>query len=123
MPRDSELRLLLARARLQAGDIRGAIATLEQHAPALAQAPTYHALLAASYQQAGQWRESAELYRRMVALRPSQSTWQLGLARALERLGQPAEALQHYHMALRGLGLDEGARRLAGARVAALEGH
>ena len=35
MPQDSELRLLLARTQLQAGDTQGAVATLEQNAPAL----------------------------------------------------------------------------------------
>ena len=122
MPRDSELRLLLARAQLQAGDTRAAVATLELNAPALAQEPTYHALLAASYQQTGQWRESAELYQQMVALRPSQSTWQLGLAIALEQLDRPADAARHYRLALQGLGLDDSARQFATERAAALGG-
>ena len=74
MPQDSELRLLLARAQLQAGDTRGAVTTLEQNAPALVQEPTYHSLLAASYQQTGQWQQSAASYRQLVALRPGQAT-------------------------------------------------
>ena len=122
LPDDSELRLLLARVQLQAGDTEGAVATLEQNPPRLEQEPTYFALLAASYQQTGQWQNSAELYRRMVALRPSQSTWQLGLAIALEQLDQPAEAGRHYRLALQGQGLDDSARRFASERAKALGG-
>lgn len=122
LPDDSELRLLLARAQLQAGDTEGAVATLEQNPPRLEQEPTYFALLAASYQQTGQWQNSAELYRRMTALRPSQSTWQLGLAIALEQLDQPAEAGRHYRLALQGQDLDDSARRFASERAKALGG-
>lgn len=122
LPDDSELRLLLARAQLQAGDNEGAVATLEQNPPRLEQEPTYFALLAASYQQTGQWQNSVELYRRMVALRPSQSTWQLGLAIALEQLDQSAEAGRHYRLALQGLGLDDSARRFASERAKMLGG-
>jgi MSHA biogenesis protein MshN len=122
LPDDSELRLLLARAQLQAGDTEGAVATLEQNPPRLEQEPTYFALLAASYQQTGQWQNSAELYRRMTALRPTQSTWQLGLAIALEQLDQPAEAGRHYRLALQGQGLDDSARRFASERAKALGG-
>jgi len=121
-PHDSELRLLLARAQMHAGETRSAVATLEQNPPRLEQEPTYFALLAASYQQTGQWQHSAELYRRMIALRPSQSTWQLGLAIALEQLDQPAEAGRHYRLALQGSGLDESARRFASERATALGG-
>jgi MSHA biogenesis protein MshN len=121
-PHDSELRLLLARAQLHAGETRSAVATLEQNPPRLEQDPTYFALLAASYQQTEQWQNSAELYQRMIALRPSQSTWQLGLAIALEQLDQPAEAGRHYRLALQGSGLDESARRFASERATALGG-
>lgn len=122
-PQDSELRLLLARSQLQAGDTRGAVATLEQQAPTLEQEPTYFALLAASYQQTGQWQQSAALYQRLTALRPGQSTWQLGQAIALEQLEQPAEAARHYRQALQGSGLDDSARRFASERATALGGH
>ena len=62
------------------------------------------------------------MYRRMIALRPSQSTWQLGLAIALEQLDQSAEAARHYRLALQGLGLDDSARRFASERATALGG-
>ncbi len=120
MPYDSELRLLLARAQLQAGDAPAAIVTLNDHAPSMLSAPAYHALLAASYQQTGQWQESAATYRQLVASRPSQATWQLGLAIALEQLDQPIEAGRHYRRALQGQGLDDGSRRFAAERGAVL---
>ena len=120
MPDDSELRLLLGRAQLQVGDSQGAIATLERNAPPLVREPTYHALLAAAYQQTAQWRESAALYQRLSELRPQQATWQLGLAIALEQLDQPSVAARHYRLALQGAGLDDSARRFASERAAAL---
>nr|WP_298164767.1 tetratricopeptide repeat protein [uncultured Pseudomonas sp.] len=120
MPDDSELRLLLGRAQLQAGDSQGAIATLERNAPPLVREPTYHALLAAAYQQTAQWRESAALYQRLSELQPRQATWQLGLAIALEQLDQPSSAAGHYRLALQGTGLDDSSRRFASERAAAL---
>lgn len=120
-PRDAELRMLLARAQLQAGAMTAAVATLSQHAPALSAEPGYHALLAASYQQTRQWANSAAVYRQLVALRPAQGTWQLGLAIALEQLERPAEAAQHYRQALQGQGLDDASRRFASERADALK--
>lgn len=119
---DGELRILLARAQLQAGQAPAAVATLAQRRPLLARDPGYHALLAATYQQTGQWRESAEVYTQLVDLRPQQAAWQLGLAIALEQLGQAPRAAQHYQLALRGEGLDEGARRFAISRAQILGG-
>lgn len=121
-PADSELRLLLARAQLQAGDSAAAVATLAGHLPPLAGDPAYHALLAACYQQTRQWRESAQLYRNLIQLRPAQGAWQLGLGIALEQLGERAGAAQHYRLAAQGEGLDDASRRYAGERALALAG-
>lgn len=122
LPDDPALRALLARAQLQSGDVPGAVATLEQSTPPLAQEPVYYALLAFAYQRAGQWRESADLYRRMVELRPTQASWQMGLGTALEKLEQPREAARHYRLALKGEGLDERSREIARKRATVLEG-
>ncbi|MCC6077589.1 tetratricopeptide repeat protein [Pseudomonas sp. GCM10022188] len=116
-PADSELRVLLARAQLQAGDHAAAVATLAERLPPLAGDPAYHALLAACYQQTGQWQDSARLYRDLVLLRPEQASWQLGLGIALERLGERAAAAQHYRLALQGRGLDDASRRYAEERA------
>lgn len=121
-PTDSELRVLLARAQLQSDDGAAAVATLAERLPPLASDPAYHALLAASYQQTAQWRESAELYRRLVQLRPAHAAWQLGLGIALEQLGERAAAAQHYRQALQGQGLDEDSRRYARERAQAMGG-
>jgi MSHA biogenesis protein MshN len=121
-PRDSELALLLARAQLQSGDSAAAVASLTRHPPPLEREPGYHALLAASYQQTGQWQESAAVYAGLTKLRPSQATWQLGLAIALEQLDQPAAAGRHYRLALQGQGLDDSSRRFAAERAATLRG-
>lgn len=120
-PRDSELRMLLARAQLQTGDMPAAVATLQQNPPPLATEPGYHALLAASYQQTQQWPQSAALYQQLVGLRPSQATWQLGLAIALEQLERPRDAAKHYSLALEGQGLDASSRSFAAERATALK--
>ena len=112
--------MLLARAQLQAGASAAAVATLAAHLPPLAGDPAYHALLAASYQQTGQWRESAERYRELVRLRPAQGAWQLGLAIALEQLGARAEAAGHYRQAAQGQGLDDSSRGYARERLQAI---
>jgi len=121
-PFDSELRELLARAQLQGGDNLGAIATLRENPPELFQHTAYHALLAALYQQVEDWAASAAIYRQLVAARPDQASWQLGLAISLEQLDQPTQAGGHYQMALQGQGLDESARRFASERAASLGG-
>jgi MSHA biogenesis protein MshN len=119
-PHDSELSVLLARAQLQAGDNVGAVATLSSHRPSLASDPNYYALLGASFQQTGQWQESAAIYQQLVSYSPSQGQWQLGLAIALEQAGKPLEAGRHYRLATQGTGLDDSARRFAEERGAAL---
>jgi len=121
-PFDAQLRELLARGQLQVGELAAAVATLQQHAPELQSDTDYHALLAALYQQVGDWSASANSYRQLVALRPAQAAWQLGLAIAMEQLDQPAQAVRHYRMALGGQGIDENARRFASERAASLGG-
>src|SRR5690606_10503779 len=121
-PFDSELRELLARAQLQGGDNLGAIATLRENPPELFQHTAYHALLAALYQQVEDWAASAAIYRQLVAARPDQASWQLGLAISLEQLDQSTQASGHYQRALQGQGLDESARRFASERAASLGG-
>ncbi|MFT5782177.1 MAG: MSHA biogenesis protein MshN [Pseudomonas sp.] len=120
-PQDSELRMLLARAQLQTGAMPAAVATLQQNSPPLAAEPSYHALLAASYQQTRQWQQSAALYQQLVNMRPSQATWQLGLAIALEQLENPDDAAKHYSLALEGQGLDISSRSFAAERAATLK--
>ena len=119
-PHDLELRALLARGQLQAGDAQGAVATLRERAPQASEAPDYLALQAAIHQQLGEWAESAALYQRLVSLRPGEPVWRLGLAIALEQLDRPGEAASHYRLALRGQGLDGSTRRYAEDRLAAL---
>lgn len=121
-PFDAEMRMLLARGQLSAGDAAAAVATLRQHPPELSRDPAYHALLAALHQQVGDWAASAALYRRLLALRPEQASWQLGLAIALEQLDQSVLAARHYRLALQQPSLDDSARRFAGERAAALGG-
>jgi MSHA biogenesis protein MshN len=54
-------------------------------------------------------------------MRPSQATWQLGLAIALEQLENPDDAAKHYSLALEGQGLDISSRSFAAERAATLK--
>lgn len=119
-PFDAELRMLLARGQLQSNDKLAALATLTQNPPALADNPSYHALLAALRQQVGDWAGSAEVYRQLVSAQPQQAPWQLGLAIALEQIDQPAQAARHYSLAAQGQGLDANSRGFAAERAIAL---
>lgn len=119
-PQDGELRMLLARARLQHGDAAGAVTLLEGQLPAVARDPASHALLAAALQQIGRWHDSGRIYHDLVALRPAEATWQLGLAIALEQQGRRGEALARYRQSLPGL--DAASRRYVTERMQVLGG-
>lgn len=115
----AELRLVLARAQLAGGSPQAAIGTLRESPPAVAADPAYHALLAALYQQVGDWRASADTYRRLLAVR-ADGAWHLGLAIALDQLGERRAAAEQFGLALRSPGLEEGTRRYARERLGAL---
>lgn len=97
-PRKNEL---LARAKIQQGDLPGARDLLEQIPPAILNNPGYHALLAGVYHKLDQHREAATIYNQLVTLQPEQYVNWLGLAVALDALQDKSAALRAFEQAQR----------------------
>jgi tetratricopeptide (TPR) repeat protein len=112
------LAALLGRQLLERGEIARARDVLRSHAPAIAEAPEYHLLLAASHRQAGDHAAAAEHYRALTGVLPRSGAAWIGLGASLESLEQPAEAAKAYNRALEGD--DDRAARFARQRLAAL---
>ncbi len=112
------LAALLGRLLLERGEIARARDILRSHAPAMAEAPEYHLLLAASHRQAGDHAAAAEHYRALTGVLPRSGAAWVGLGASLESLEQPAEAAKAYNRALEGD--DDRAARFARQRLAAL---
>ena len=112
------LAALLGRQLLERGEIARAREILRSHAPAIAEAPEYHLLLAASHRQAGDHAAAAEHYRALTGVLPRSGAAWIGLGASLESLEQPAEAAKAYNRALEGD--DDRAARFARQRLAAL---
>lgn len=118
--RQPELRTLLARAMMEDGDVPRAVEILATGAPSVAQEPDYHALLAAGYQQLGDWQRSAAEYRALVGQNTRSGPWRLGLAIALDQMGQAEDAARNYTAALASTDLESSSRRYAEQRLKAL---
>ncbi|RFF32698.1 tetratricopeptide repeat protein [Wenzhouxiangella sediminis] len=112
------LAALLGRQLLERGEIARARDILRHHAPAMAEAPEYHLLLAATHRQAGDHAAAAEHYRALTGILPRSGAAWIGLGASLESLEHPAEAAKAYNRALEGD--DDRAARFARQRLAAL---
>lgn len=78
---------------------KAALALLEKSPPAVEDDPAYHALMAALYQQTGQYARSVHEYRALVEVNPDAGVWWLGAAISLEGEQHPRAALQAYERA------------------------
>jgi tetratricopeptide (TPR) repeat protein len=92
-PTDIELR---ARVLVDEGKFSDALTILKKTTPTINQYPDYYALLAAIYQHEGSSTQAAQLYRQLLAIKPDQSKWWVGLGVALETIGRNGEALEAY---------------------------
>ncbi|MFO7766975.1 MAG: tetratricopeptide repeat protein [Pelovirga sp.] len=100
-PLQPDLRKLYAHHLIFLQDYREGLALLEKTPlPAFTADPDYHALRAAAYQELGEYPRAAEVYVRLLELRPHQALWWLGLAIALEQQGQTGGARDAYQTAL-----------------------
>lgn len=70
--------------------------------------------------QEGRFADAANAYRLAITLEPAQPRWWLGLAVALDNLGDAAAARQAYQGALDTAQLDSNGERFARERLAAL---
>jgi len=118
---DSRFALLKARILAGEGELPKAIATLRSHAPTLSDNPAYHARLAAYEARAGQYAAAAKTYHALVAQSPNNARWWLGLAIALDQLGDNGAA-HAYQQALDAGGLPSKAAAYAKSRLHALGG-
>jgi len=120
----NDSRLALLQARILAGErkLPAAVAALQRNAPPVEDDPAYHAQLAAYEEQAGQYRTAVTEYRSLVAQSPGNGRWWLGLAIALDQLGDDG-ADAAYRRALNAGGLPGKAAAYAQGRLKALGGH
>jgi Tfp pilus assembly protein PilF len=68
--------------------------------PSMAEDLEYHALLAASLQESGQFEQAGELYGQLVNLRPQQAVWWMGLAISMDQSGHNDQAKMAYGKAV-----------------------
>lgn len=89
--------------------------------PAIAEAPDLYALLATVHQRRGDYAEAARTYRLLLAVRPEQAVWWMGLGIALEGTGSYNQAGQAYRQALSRGGLSAGLQAYVRQRLAVLD--
>lgn len=120
----NDSRLALLQARILAGEqkLSAAVAALKRNSPPVEDDPAYHAQLAAYEEQAGQYQAALAEYRSLVAQSPDNARWWLGLAIALDQLGDDG-ANSAYRRALNAGGLPRKAAAYARGRLRALGGH
>lgn len=100
--RNPTLALLLARLRVEQGQIGAAVTLLEQSLHGATTRPDYLAFLAALYQRELRYDESIESYGRALALQPQQASWWVGMGISLENAGRRADAIKAYEQAAAG---------------------
>jgi MSHA biogenesis protein MshN len=110
----------LARLRADAGDIAGAIALLDGARAGARDDPQLHALLGALLLRSERFAEAVDAY--VVALRadPTNPSWLIGIAVALEATGRTGDALEAYQRADAVAGLTPEQAEFVNARLAHL---
>jgi len=73
-----------------------AIELLETFSPNVYETSDFYRLLAALYQKQGRYTESANQYRKLIAVDDKQATYWLGLAVSLDALSDERGALQAF---------------------------
>jgi len=99
LPEQSNFTLMLARVKVDGGDVSGAIQLLEAGRVSARNEPQYHAFLAALLLRVQRYDEAVEHY--LVALRsdPANANWLVGVGVAFEGVGKHADAAEAYHRA------------------------
>lgn len=100
-PDNPELRKCYARSLLDDGHLAGAIDVLcSRPQPKVGDDLEYYALLAALQQEQGQHQFAAEGYRQLLAYRPQEALWWMGLAISLDQSGDYVGAKEAYQQAI-----------------------
>ncbi len=120
-PDDPRLRKVYARMLLTNEQLPEAIAVLRaEPRPELKGDLEYHALLAALLQEVGNHSEAGRVYSQLLAVRPQEAVWWMGLAISLEQVGNADEARKAYRQALVAPGLNPNLNRYVRDRLQAL---
>lgn len=88
--------------------------------PTVIEAPDLYAMLATVYQRQGQYTEAAQTYRALLAVKPEQAVWWMGLGIALEGATLEDQAQQAYRQAISRGGLSDGLQTFIRKRMAVL---
>jgi MSHA biogenesis protein MshN len=98
-PANTGFAMLLARVQVERGDVPGALALLQNHAPADGANADYHGFTAALYQRLGQHEQAVGQYQAALQLVPSVGVWWIGMGISQEALDQPKAALVSFQRA------------------------
>ena len=121
VPRHLPYRVRFARLLIEEGTLSQAREELlREPRPPVAEAPDLFAMLATVYQREGQYEEAARIYRELLAFRPEQAVWWMGLGIALEGTSSIDTARQAYRQALSRDGLSAGLQKYIRQRLAVL---
>lgn len=99
VPGYSNFAKLQARLFIDNNKVERAVRILQQHKPAISEDPDYYALLAASYQRQKQHAAAANIYVKLLKLKPREGIWWVGMAISLEALGKTKQAREAYEKA------------------------
>ena len=114
---------MLARVYVDHGAEAKALTVMESAAPQGSDDPDFSSLLGLLYQRAGRHADAVEVYKRALALRPTDSRTWIGFAISLEGTEQWAAAKSAYQRAKEVGGLTPPLAQYADQRLAALSEH
>lgn len=92
--------MLLARLRVEHGEVAAALETLRAYAPHAQQKPDYRAFMGTLAQRLGRHNEAVTDYQAALQLVPANAAWWVGLGISLQAAGHEAEAKSAYQRAL-----------------------
>lgn len=87
---------LKAQILVEKGELKKALSVLQIAQPSIEENPEYHAFMAALYQRQNKFMLAEKMYERLVAIRPHNAIWWMGLGIARESLNKNNEALLAY---------------------------
>lgn len=117
LPKQTDWAMLLARLRVDRGDLPGALAVLEQHELHAGGAADYQAAMAAVLQRQNRHSEAETRFVRAAQAEPANGRWWLGLAMVREAQGKSVDARAAYQSALASKGLSAELRAFAEAKT------
>lgn len=120
-PEHSQFAKLYSRVLLEEGKTQAALQVLETNRPLLIQDPEYYAILAAVYQQVGQYQFASAIYNQLVAIQPNSGIFWMGLGISLEADGNSGKAIQAYKRAKASGTLDQNLLQFIDGKIITLK--